>query len=108
MRRPKANSGLWNYLNSVGVLDGGSDEQIKAAKKKWRKDYLLNYKKKQRADKPECTVSFSKDSGEFERVMLAAKTHNLKLTTFIRAATLGYMNQMYLVPNKFQIAKLEQ
>ena len=108
MRKPKPNSGIWNYLNAAGVLDGGSDEAIKRAKHNYRKSYLLKYKQRQRADKPECTVSFSKENGEYERVLAAAKKHNLKITTFVRAATLSYMSQNYLVPNRVQIGKLEQ
>lgn len=108
MRKPKQNSNIWQYLNSVGVLEGGNEEAIKRAKHAYRKSYLLKYKQRQRANKPECTVSFKKEDGEYERVLLAAKKHNLKITSFVRAATLSYMNQNYLVPNKVQIGRLEQ
>jgi len=84
MRKPKPNSNIWQYLNSAGVLDSGNQDEIKRAKHAYRKSYLLKYKQRQRADKPECTVSFSKENGEYERVLAAAKKHNLKTTSFVR------------------------
>ena len=104
----KRNSKMWEYLESLGILERGTVEEIEAAKKTYRKKYLLEFKQKQRSHKPEFTINFSKDKGEFEKVEREAKKHQLTITSFIHLATLAYINQTYLVPNTQQIAQLEQ
>jgi hypothetical protein len=104
----KHNSGIWEYLDSVGVLEKGSDEEIKAAKKAYRKKYFLAYKQKQRVNKPEYTINFKKENGEHERIFLAAKKHRMTVTSFIRSSALAYLTQTFLVPNREQVARLEQ
>jgi hypothetical protein len=99
---------MWEYLESTGVLERGGDIEIKEAKKAYRKQYLLKYKQTQRKNKPEFTINFSKDNGEFSKVANEAKKHNQTITSFIYSATLAYINQTYIVPNTLQIAKLEQ
>ena len=103
----KNNSKMWEYLESLGVLEKGSAEEIETAKKAYRKNYLLSYKQKQRSHKPEFTINFSKEKGEFTKVEKEAKRHDLAITGFIHLATLAYINQTYLVPNALQISKLE-
>ena len=100
--------GIWEYLESVGVLENGTDEEIKAARKAYRKEYLLNYKRLQRSHKPEFTVNFSSEKGEYHRIAYAAKTHRMTITAFIHSASLAYLNQGFVVPNQDQIAHLEQ
>ena len=104
----KNNSGMWEYLDAVGVLEKGTDEEIKAAKKAYRKKYFLEYKQKQRSNKPEYTINFKKENGEHGRISLAAKQHKMTVTSFIRSAVLAYLNRTYIVPDRLQIARLEQ
>lgn len=99
--------GLWAYLDAAGVLEKGTEEDIKAARKAYRKQYILNYRRKQRASSPEFTINFSKDNGGYSRVLSAAKTHGRAIPTFIRFATLAYISRTYIVPDRFQIARLE-
>jgi len=106
MRRNR-NSKLWEYLVSVGV-DTGSDEEIKSAKRAYRKKYLLNYKQKQRTVKPEYAVKFSKGNGEYEKVNRAAKMHSMTITGFIHSTVLAYISNTYVVPDRTQVAHLEQ
>ncbi len=106
--RKNRNSPMWEYLEAAGVLEKGTDEEIKAAKRLYRKKYLLRYKQQQRGSKPEYTVNFSKDSGEYERIILAAKRHKMPVTTFLRSAALAYLNRTYIVPDPIRIARLEQ
>jgi hypothetical protein len=108
MLRKGRHSKLWEYLESSGVLEKGSDEEIKAVKRAYWKQYFLEYKRKQRISKPEYTVYFSKENGEHTGVCLAAKQHKLTVTAFIQEATLGYLRNTYIVPDKIQIARLEQ
>lgn len=50
----------------------------------------------------------SKENGEYETVANAAKKHSLPITTFLKTATLAYLNQYYIVPDRVQLAKMEQ
>ena len=108
MRKRRPKSGMWDYLDAAGVLEKGSDEEIKAAKRAYRKQYFLLYKQRQRANKPEFTVSLSKNTGDYQTISNAAKRHKMPVTTFLRAASLSYLRQTYLVPDRYQIARLEQ
>ena len=107
MRRNNRKGKLWEYLKSTGVLEKGSDEEIKAAKKTYRKQYFLLYKQKQRANKPEYIITFSKENGEHERITHAAKRHKLTVTAFVHSASLAYLSNTFIVPDKLQIARLE-
>ena len=100
--------GMWEYLESSGVLEKGTEEEIKATKKAYRKEYYLKYKRSQRLQKPEFTVNFSNDKGEYSIIQNAAKRHKMTVTAFIQASSLAYLNRRYLVPNQDQIASLEQ
>lgn len=109
MSRKKKNKGaIWEYLEATGVLENGTEEEICSAKKAYRKDYFLQYKKSQRRQKPEFTINLSKKNGEYYRVKKAADSHKMTLTAFIRSAALSYLDNRYLVPNESQVALLEQ
>ena len=106
MSRKKTN-GLWAYLTNSGILDNGTDAEIKAVKREYRKKYYLNYKRVVRKDKPEYTVNLSKKNGEYERIAQAAKRHKRTVSSFIKHSALAYIEQRFLVPNQYQIAELE-
>jgi len=108
MRKNSRKCGLWAYLDASGVLEKGTEEEIKSAKKAYRKQYLLNYKRKQRASKPEFTINLSKDSIEYSKILTGAKAHKQKVTAFLRQATLAYINKTYIVPDRLVIARLDQ
>lgn len=108
MTRRMRKSGMWEYLDSTGVLERGIDEEIKEAKRTYRKQYFLKHKRQQRQNKPEFTVTFSKENGQLERVTLASKRHKRTITAFIRLATLAYIDKTFVVPNAYQVAQLEQ
>ena len=95
---------MWAYLDAIGVLEKGSDKEIKAAKRIYRQNYFLEFKRRQRIKKPEYTVHFSKENGEYETVSLAAKKHKITITAFIHLATLAYIRKTYVVPDRLQVA----
>ena len=107
MRKTNPNSHIWQYLNSVGALDG-SDEQIKSAKRAYKKKYLLAYRQRQRKEKQEYIILLSKENGEYNTIATAAKKHSMSVTAFLKSATLAYTKQYYIVPDKVQLAKMEQ
>jgi hypothetical protein len=108
MRKTPKGSPLWKYLEACGVLENGTDEQIIAAKRQYRKNYLHHFKQKQRKAKPGFTVMLSKENGQYDTISLAAKKHSLAITAFLREATLAYIHQYYIVPDRMQVARLEQ
>jgi len=108
MRKIKPNSNIWQYLNDAGVLEYGTEEEIKAAKRAYKKKYLLAYKQRQRKEKQEYIILLSKENGEYNTVASAAKKHSTSVTAFLKTATLAYINQYYIVPDKVQLAKMEQ
>ena len=109
MKRTRKHKGaIWEYLQASGVLENGTDEEIKTAKKAYRKEYYLSYKRNQRANKPEFIVNFSSENGEYARVKMAAERHKMTVTAFIRSSVLAYLQQRFLVPNTLQVAHLEE
>ena len=106
--RKIASPGLWNYLNELGVLEKGSDEEIKAAKKQYRLKYFIEYRRQYRKNKSEYSVYYSKQNGEHNRIIQAAKKHNLTPTAFIHLSSLAYIDKQYIVPNQEQVTRLEQ
>jgi|HubBroStandDraft_3_1064219.scaffolds.fasta_scaffold166439_2 hypothetical protein len=108
MRRPKENTRLYNFLASVGLQDDSPVEQIIAAKKQYRKTYLLEHKQKHRKANPEFLVQLSKENGEYETITESAKKHSMPVSVFLKKSTIAYINQFYVVPNRVQLAKMEQ
>jgi hypothetical protein len=102
------NSGMWAYLDASGVLEKGTVEEIKIAKKAYRKEYILNYRRKQRTGKPEYIVGLSKSNGDYFKINIAAKLHKMAITTFIRTAALAYVDKTYIVPDRLQLWELKQ
>lgn len=102
------NRGMWEYLESIpGLLERGNDLEIKEAKKAFRKKYLTEYKRKQRSERDEFMIDFVKDSIDYGLISTEAKKHNLSVPTLLRSATLAYLKQTFIVPNKAQIAQME-
>jgi len=97
---------MWAYLDASGVLEKGTDVEIKAAKKAYRKQYILSYRKKQRVSKPEFIVWLSKSNGDYSKISLAAKRHKMTITEFLRTSALAYTNKTYIVPDRLQLAEL--
>ncbi len=106
--RLKRSCPLWEYLEASGVLEKGTDEEIKEVKREYRKKYLLNYKRTKRNDTKEYTITLKKGSRELTILNKNAKIHSLTVPTFIYQSALAYLEQKYLVPNPYKVAELEQ
>jgi hypothetical protein len=99
---------LWAYLDASGVIEKGTEEEIQAARRDYRKKYILDYRRNQRVRKPEFIVWLSKSSGDYFRICVAAKQHKMAITTFIRTAALAYVDKTYIIPDRLQLAELKQ
>ncbi|MBI4931419.1 MAG: hypothetical protein HY841_11690 [Bacteroidetes bacterium] len=107
-RRIRTNTSLWAYLDSVGILEKGTNTEIKQAKKQYWKKYFLEYKQNRRKDRPEYPIGLSKKNGEYARVKNEAKRHKLTMTSFLKQSALAYIGKRFLVPNREQVSNIEQ
>lgn len=97
---------LREYLDASGVLVNGTDAEIKAARRAYRKIYQTEYKRKQRKEKPEFAVHLSRENGEYNRITIAARKSKMSVQSFLKSATLAYISKTYLVPDRGLIANL--
>lgn len=104
----KHKGGMWDYLDASGVLERGIDEEIKQAKKAYRKQYFTLHKRKIRAKRKEYTISFSNENGELLKLVYTASKHKMKITSFLKSAVMAYIDKTYVVPDRYQIAEIEQ
>lgn len=105
MRR-KANyeSGVFKYLQSLGILQE-SPEVIEHAKKKyWNARKLESKKAKAKAEKS-FEVSFTQQ--ELQEVAEASAMHNMSRSRFIKQACLAYLRKKYLVPNSDSLQNIK-
>lgn len=96
---------LREYLDQSGVLVNGTEEEIRAARRAYRKIYKREHKRKERWENCEVGVLLSR-SGEFVRIKAAAKKHKLSVPSFLKMATLSYLNKTFLIPDHELIARL--
>lgn len=108
MPKKARNGGIWAYLDACGVLEKGTEAEILDAKKEYHKKYMLDYRRRQRKEKPEFVVSLSKRNGDYFKVNMAAKEHKMPITAFIRLAALAYIDKTYIVPDRLMVAELRQ
>jgi hypothetical protein len=106
MRRNRKGK-IWEYLNALGILEKGSVEEIKAAKRQYRLNYFIEFRKEYRKKKQEYGVYYSKENGEHDRIIQAAQKHNLTTAAFIQLSSLAYIDKKYIVPNRQQVDQLE-
>lgn len=99
-------TGIRAYLDASGVLENGTEEEIHAVRRQYRKLYLKRYKRNQREKKPEFAVQLSKTNGEHGKIQGAAQKHHMPVTAFLRLATLAYIDRTFLVPDRELVAKL--
>jgi hypothetical protein len=105
MRKPKKNSGIWEYLASVGKLDSSEDE-MKQARIDYRKLYEKEYKAERRKQAREYVVSLKPN--EVVIIGKAAQEHGLKRGAYIRKAAVAYSEQAYLVPQRHLVDQILQ
>lgn len=108
MKTKRKASPLWTYLESLNILESGTDAEIKAAKRAYWRDYRARLRKAERQERPEFNIAFSRKSGDYGKVVLAAKRHKLPMTAFIRNATLAYLDRRFLVVSPDKVAHIEQ
>lgn len=106
MSKRKNINGVYAYLDSSGVLDGGTEEAITQARKKYWQQYKASWRKQKRAMEKEITISWNKE--ELQLLNKASKQHHTNRTKFIKSATIAYINKAYVVPNELEVRRISQ
>lgn len=108
MRTKRKNASVWAHLERLNILATGTEAEIQAAKRAYWRAYRARLRKAERQERPEFTIAFSRKSGDYGKVALAAKRHKQPMTTFIRNATLAYLDRRFLILSPDRVAHIEQ
>lgn len=98
----KQKGGVWEYLRSIpGLLEMGSDEDIRKHKEAYWRMKNTQYKASRRKEQPEHVIRYTET--EHAAVMERAKQHGISVSGFIKAASL----RDRIVPDIATIRKIE-
>ncbi len=106
MRRVKTKSSLYQYLDSLKVLESGNEEAIQAARKEYWRKYKAIWRNQKRKAEKELTTSW--DKNELKTLADAARKHKLSKTKFIKTSTLAYIDKRYVVPDVLEVRRIAQ
>ena len=107
MRQVPTHTGLWKYLEQIGVLELGDVEKIKEAKASYWREYDRNYKRTKRIQqRREYTISFNAD--EVPILSATAKAKGLKIPEYIREATRADIKNIYVTPYPYLLREVQQ
>lgn len=106
MRRIKKKSSLYSFLDESGLLEKGTEDEIKAARKKYWNEFKRTWRKEKRIREKEFTVSFTKD--ELKLITNEAKRHRKSIPRYLKSTTLNYIAQRYLVPDEMEVKRISQ
>lgn len=93
-----------DYLLVNNLTDKLSETERIELQAQWRKAYQKAYH--QNYGKKRIRKTISLDSSENTKLVNAAQKHQMKLNYFIKSALLGYLNQVYVVPNEEQVLQV--
>lgn len=107
MSKPiKRGTGLWEYLESSGVLAHGSDKDIENAKRAYKKEYYRTYRKKRKESHVEVSVTVPRKI--YQRYKKKADKRHQSIGGYLLDAAIAYHKQKFLVPDPAYVAKLRQ
>lgn len=106
MKRKRANSGVWKYLESTGALRSTDDATISARKAEYRKEYKRAWRKKYRKANKELTLTLVPSEWEF--ITTAAGKHNRSRARFTKEAALAYICKSFIIPNDLEVRRIKE
>ena len=98
--------GIYEYLDSIKVLESGTDEDITLARKKYWREYKATWRRKKRKNEKELTTSWTTD--ELIELTKEARKHKVSKTKFIKKSTLAYIDKRYIVPDQIEVRRIAQ
>jgi hypothetical protein len=90
-------SSIYQYLELTGVLATGSHADIQAARKQYWNKIKAAYKRKQRKEQKQYTISFTKQENAI--IAKAATSHCRSNTAYCKAAALAYTKKQFIFPD---------
>ena len=108
MRKRKLNdkSNLFSFLNSSGILENGTHNQIQKVRAEYWREYKRKWRNAKRKSEKEITISFTQD--EFKEISNESKRHKLSRTQFIKKACFAYINKIFIVPDSKEVKRIAQ
>lgn len=101
MKRKQKHTGkLYEYLEKAGALSG-TDVEIKAAIREYRKLYKAEWRRRKREANQEITVTLNPH--ELQIITTAAKKHHRSHARFLKDAALAYCTQAFVVPDMLMV-----
>ena len=102
----KNKSGIYEYLETCGVLNMGTDKEIEEARKEYWKKYRAMYQRQKRKEQNAFTVSFTKK--EMRLLKPVVQKHHSNYTRFIKQATLAYIQQKFVVIDPASVNQIRE
>lgn len=82
----KENNGIYSFLDATGILEQGTDEAIKEAKKKYWSEYKKEWNK---AKRQECkSFEILLNQNELKTIITKAERHHTSPTNYIKTSAL--------------------
>src|ERR1019366_2635342 len=98
--------GIYDYLDSIKILESGTDEDITLARKKYWREYKAAWRRNKRKNEKELTTSWAAD--ELAELTKEARRHKISKTKFIKTSTLAYIDKRYIVPDQIEVRRIAQ
>ncbi|MBK8241889.1 MAG: hypothetical protein IPK88_00565 [Saprospiraceae bacterium] len=105
-RKVKSENSIYSYLQSSGVLEKGTHEEIQKVRKEYWREYKRKWRVAKRKKEKEFTISFNPD--ELKVLTFESKKHKLSRTQFIKETTFAYINNSFIVPDIIEVKKISQ
>lgn len=97
-RNIKRSSGIYAFLESTGLLEKGSVEDIQRVKKQYWATARKEWKKNKRKECKSYTIFFNQP--ELKIVTRSAKNYHYSITNFIKQASLCYNTNQSIIDKK--------
>lgn len=96
-KKGKIASGVYTYLQALGLLENGTEQAIKDAKVYyWATVYKNEWRRRKRKENAKYEVFLNEL--EQNTIVKNARLHNMTKTRYIKVAALAYSNAKYVVP----------
>lgn len=105
-RKLNAKSNLFSFLNSSGVLENDTHDQIQKLRAEYWREYKRKWRNAKRKSEKEITISITQD--EFREISIESKRYKLSRTKFIKKACFAYINNIFLVPDSKEVKRIAQ
>lgn len=104
MKFRNPNNNIYKFLEPV--LESGSPEEIKAARKEYWRKYKSDWRKRKRKQMKEYTIAVT--GAEYKLLFESAKLHHMSITKYLKMSSLAYSGNKFLVPDQQTINSIRE